>query len=99
MTLNRPFVLQAITTKFIGPTNTKGSRIKATCQAASLTVNSDYALSIEQNHAAAAKALADKMGWRGDWYQGGIPGSGFAFVCSNGTRGNSLAFTTTGAEG
>lgn len=29
---------QAIVTKFLGPTNYRGSRVKATCQAGSVTI-------------------------------------------------------------
>ena len=85
------FVLQAITTKYLGPTNVKGSRIKATCTAKSVTVSCDHALNIENNHAAAAGALAEKMGWSGKWYQGGMPDdSGYCFVCVDG--GSSATF-------
>jgi len=49
--------MQAITTKFLGPTNTKGSRIKASCWLKSKTVSWDYSLNVEQNHIEAAKQL------------------------------------------
>lgn len=64
---------QAITTKFLGPTNFRGARVKATCQAASITLNWDHALNHEQNHNAAARALALKLGWRGRWVGGALP--------------------------
>ena len=72
---------QAITTKYLGPTNSRGSRVKATCQAGSVTVSWDHALSSEQNHTAAAEALASKLGWIGDdsdWrlVGGGLPSGG-----------------------
>ena len=74
--------LQAITTKYIGPTNTKGSRIKASCAAGSLTVHYDDGLNSEEAHAAAAKALIAKMGWTGNWHIGGLPDDrGYCFVC------------------
>ena len=85
--------LQAITTKYLGPTNVKGSRIKASAARGSLTIHLDHALSIENNHAAAAKALASKYSWRGNWFMGGLPSDdGYCFVCTDNFE--ALAFTT-----
>lgn len=64
---------QAIVTRYYGPTNTRGSRVKATCDAGSLTVSWDYALDAPENHAAAVYALAHKLGWAGEWILGGMP--------------------------
>jgi hypothetical protein len=74
--------MQAITTKYIGPSNVRGSRVKATCQAGSITLQWDDSLNSERNHEAAAKALAAKLDWHGEW-RGGSPhdGRGFCFVC------------------
>jgi hypothetical protein len=55
--------MQAIITKYLGPTNTKGSRIKATCAAGSLTRSYDNGLDSDGNHRAVAEALCVKMGW------------------------------------
>lgn len=75
---------QAIATKFLGPTNFRGARIKAKAEAGSVTVAWDYALGIEANHRAAAVALALKLGWTGHWHGGGgLPGAGFVFVNSS----------------
>ena len=49
---------QAIVTKYIGPTTSRGSRVKAAAYAGSITVPWDHALSPEGNHTEAAKALA-----------------------------------------
>jgi len=54
--------MQAIITKFLGPTNTKGSRIKATSWDASVTVTYNYALDSLNNHRAAADAVCASMG-------------------------------------
>ena len=54
---------QAITTKYFGPTNTRGSRVKAQAQAGSVTIHWDYALNSDDNHKAAAKALMAKFEW------------------------------------
>ena len=53
--------MQAITTKFLGPTNTRGSRIKATCWLTSVTVAWDYSANAEENHEAAIEALVCKL--------------------------------------
>lgn len=79
--------MQAITTKFLGPTNCRGSRVKASAQAGSLTLSWDDALDIDDNHAAAAIALANKLGWGGQWVGGGLPGGeGNCYVCIPGSR-------------
>ena len=83
---------QAIVTKYIGPSNTKGSRIKATAAAGSITVHLDHALNIEENHAKAAEALANKFNWSGNYFMGGMPDdSGYCFVSSDNFE--TLAFT------
>lgn len=74
--------MQAITTKYHGPTNYRGSRITARCQARRLTVSWDHSLNSEQNHRAAAMALVKALGWEGTWVGGGLPdGRGNVFVC------------------
>ncbi len=82
--------MQSIQTKFIGPTNTRGSRYKASCEAGSLTLGADDSLGSEANHVRVARALIAKLGWfhdakRGDtygeWYSGGTK-DGYVFVCT-----------------
>lgn len=53
--------MQAIQTKFLGPTNTRGSRIKATCWLTSITVSWDHGANSEENHTAAIDALVYKL--------------------------------------
>jgi hypothetical protein len=53
--------MQAIETKFIPATNTKPSRIKATCERGILTVSWEHAWSDEDNHREAALALCVKF--------------------------------------
>jgi hypothetical protein len=73
--------MQAIVTTYCGPTNTKGSRIIARCQAGSVTHHYDYALNTERNHHAAAEKLIRKLGWTpdqgkgyaGQWVAGHLP--------------------------
>ena len=77
---------QAIETKYFGPTNTKGGRIKATAWGGSATVGYDHALNTEGAHKAAADALISKMGWTGTFAQGGnAKGNGYVFVNVEGT--------------
>lgn len=75
---------QAITTKYLGPTNSRGSRVKASAQAGSITVEWDDALNPPDNHAAAALAFAQKYDWDKHAKRmigGALPdGSGYAFV-------------------
>jgi hypothetical protein len=76
---------QAIETKFLGPTNFRGSRIKASAQAGSITVSYDHALSSEENHTAAARALASKLGWSLSLIGGGnAKGNGNVYVYAEG---------------
>ncbi len=70
----------AIQTKFLGPTNHRGARIKAVSDAGSLTLSWDYELGVQENHHTAAFALAERMGWPTDLIGGTLPGSGYVFV-------------------
>lgn len=80
--------MKAIVTKYLGPTNFKGSRIKASAEGVkSVTVGHESALNQDENHAAAAFALAEKMGWGGRWVMGGLPDGNFVFVCLDYTPG------------
>jgi hypothetical protein len=79
---------QAIVTRFISPTNTRDSRVKATADAGSVTLHWDHALNVEDNHRRAAMALVEKLGWQeqagtrhGPWVGGGMPNhGGYCFV-------------------
>jgi len=71
--------MQVIQTKYLGPTNTKGSRIKAYTEAHSVTVSYDYALNSEDNHMAAAKVLKDKLRWNSKMI-GGHTEKGIVFM-------------------
>ncbi len=75
--------MQAIQTRYIGPTNTRGSRIKAYSEAfpRGVTVPFDYSLSTEARHDAAARAFIVSKGWHGAWVRGGSPdGRGYVYV-------------------
>jgi hypothetical protein len=55
--------MQAIRTRYIGPSNVRGSRIQAKCEARTLYMPYDHALNLEGNHAAACEALLLVMQW------------------------------------
>jgi hypothetical protein len=72
---------QSITTYFIGPTNVKGSRIKARASGgSSVTLSWDHAMNPDGNHRAAAIALANKNGWGGAYVAGGMADGARVFV-------------------
>jgi hypothetical protein len=74
--------MQAITTKYIGPTNSRVSRIKASCPAGSVTLPYDCD-ERDGGHYVAAVALMRKLGWEnhGTWYRGETT-TGSVYVCS-----------------
>lgn len=77
--------MQAIETKYLGPTNTRGSRIIARAQVGRISVPWDYALSVDENLDAAARAFAAKWGWFGTWIRGArSDGKGNVYVAING---------------
>ena len=58
--------MKAITTRFHGPTNFKGSRYSATDGDGNrVIVETDFALNSDKNHRRAAELLCAKMGWSG----------------------------------
>jgi hypothetical protein len=87
---------QAIETRYLGPTDFRGSRVKATCEAASVTLSWDDALDSVGNHDAAARALIRKMRWEGsDWYRGATKDSpGYVYV-----RASRFDLLDTGSNG
>ena len=76
--------MQAITTKFIGPTNSLGPRIKATSGGGhTLTVPVDDTVIVRLSHAKAALQLARKLGWEGTLIEGSTK-EGMVFVYGHG---------------
>lgn len=77
---------QSIHTRYIGPTDSRGARVKArTSSGLSLTLSCDDALGTDENHKAAAQALAVKLGWNGHWVAGAAPdGRGNVYVQDDG---------------
>ena len=78
--------MQAIVTKYLPATNTKGSRIKATCDAGSVTIPYPHELSGSDCHRSAALCLITKLDWvkYGNLIGGGLPNNGgYVFVFNN----------------
>ena len=73
--------MKAIQTKYIGPTNTKPSRIKAFDGDNSITIS--YSSESKNPHADAALALARKLNWTGTLIEGSTK-DGQVFVFADG---------------
>lgn len=72
--------MKAISTKYIGPSNVRGARIKAyDLDNNAVIIPYPYELSGEEVYRKAAEALRDKMGWTGDLIAGGTK-EGYVFV-------------------
>ena len=79
--------MQAIETKYLGPTNTKGARIKASAWADSVTIPFEYGPGTDGAHDLAVIALATKLGWWGVWARGGKADcTGNVYVCISRSR-------------
>ena len=63
--------MQAIVTKYLPATNTRGSRIKAMCEAHSITMSWPH--DSNDPHRDVALALVKKLGWTNDLVEGGLP--------------------------
>jgi hypothetical protein len=63
--------MQTITTKFLGATNTKGERVKATSSSGiSVTIPWSYSGRTIECHFEAVKALCDKLNWEATFISG-----------------------------
>lgn len=58
--------MQAITTRYLCPTNTKGARIVAEADAGRRVYGWDHREDVHGNHLAAGSRYALEMGWIGD---------------------------------
>lgn len=64
--------MQAIITKYLGPTNSRGARIKAQCERGKIFFSYPYELSGVGAHRRAAEALTDKFAAE-DFKRNGTP--------------------------
>lgn len=73
---------QSIETRYLSPTNHRGSRIVATTASGHRLIHDwDYSLGIEANHYAAAKALQEMLEWE-PIVAGGSTKAGFVWLVS-----------------
>lgn len=63
--------MQAILTRYLPATNTRGDRIKATCEAGSITI--DFLYGDVDQHALAVQMLLKKLGWNCAFVSGVLP--------------------------
>lgn len=78
----------SISVRFLGQTNYRPARFKATCQAGSITVPYSHD-GMEKDVKEVARALIQKVGWteNGEWHGGASPdGNGWVFVCCEGGK-------------
>ena len=97
---------QGITTQYRGPTNFRGSRIKALARKRD-SIGGEMSLTVpyghgdtDEEHCKAAKALAVKLGWSGLWVAGGSPdGRGNIYVnAGNAGTHNPASFGREGQD-
>ena len=86
--------MQTISTKYYGPTDHRGSRIKAQASGAKTTYWHDweYGKNTEENYREAAKQLLIKLNWEsvsGSWIMGGTK-DGYVFVNNSETFSGTL---------
>ncbi len=73
-------MFQAMTTKYFGPTNHRGARIRVKAAAKTTFFPWDYALNPWDNHAEAMRQFAEKRHWSPDFIMGSLPCGGYVGV-------------------
>ena len=63
---------QAVTTKYINPTDKKPSRIQAKSGPGSIYISYDSELSSDENHRKACEAYLSKYKWKGQYHAGTV---------------------------
>lgn len=64
------FVRQAITARYAGPTNHRGTRVLVRASAGRMSVPWDHSLEQDENYARAIRLFAERWGWDGTWVLG-----------------------------
>ncbi len=77
--------MKAIRTKYIGPSNVKGSRLTATTGETGQRIIMSWPSELNSSaaHAKGARALADKFGWTSKLIGGGFPDGTMVWVFVN----------------
>jgi hypothetical protein len=89
--------MQAIRTRKVPATNTRGARMQAKCEARTLYLPYDHALNFDGNHRAACEVLMLAMGWIpecGAHFEnrvGGVFGHDYYWVALNDTQTDAAA--------
>jgi hypothetical protein len=94
--IKNSIIMQSVVTKYLGPTNSRGSRIKAICDRGTITIPYPDQLSRDAIHIAAVRALVNRFAvedlanygtpkagnpWLRPFASGGLPGrAGMAHV-------------------
>jgi hypothetical protein len=72
---------KAIQVKYLGPTNMRGTRWKATAEGGhSITISRDYKLDGEDDARRVAEALRDRMAWSPITGSGVLPNGDYVFT-------------------
>jgi hypothetical protein len=75
------YARQAIQTKYCGPTNSRGSRVRVWCQARTRYIPWDHGHNPDENHYQAALALAKELNWNTEGHGfGALPGGGYVLT-------------------
>ena len=72
--------MQAIQTRYLGQTNSRGARIKAWAAAGSITIDYPHELNGQACHRVAAEALAAKFKWDCELLGGQLENGDYAFI-------------------
>lgn len=74
---------QAIRTKYLPPTDTRGARIRAVAESGTVTVPYDYGAATSRDvHFRAVARLCAALGWpAAGWIGGSLADGSFAWVC------------------
>ncbi len=73
--------MKAIQVKYVGPTDTRGARLKVCADGVrSIVLPYSHELSHEQMRADAARAMCAKYGWRGTLHGGAMADGSSVFV-------------------
>ena len=72
--------MQAIEIKYLGATNTQGVRLKAVCEAKSITVGRDYAVEVSQQVETIVMMLLVELEWFVDYEIGQLKNGNYVAV-------------------
>ena len=74
--------MYTITTRYLGPTNNRGPRVRASTFESAVTIPYDHSKNVEDLHRDAMLALCRKLKWDGTWVCGTLPNQDVVWTCS-----------------